>query len=77
MALYVKQQQQRTQYQDKLAAELQERAKQKAASELPDGVDDSRYVENTRQTGRHAWVWGIVAVVAIGAVIWLIVQASS
>jgi len=77
MALYVKQQEQRSQLQDKLAAELQERAKLKAAGELPDGVEDSRYIENTRQTSRLAWLWGIVALAAVGAVIWLVIQASS
>ena len=78
MGLYVKQSDTRSQLQEKLAAELQERARAKAKeAELPDGVDDSAYIEGTKKTTTLALVWLIVAVLAIAAVIWLIVVATT
>ncbi len=70
MALYVKQSDTRSQLQEKLAAELQEKARAKAKeAELPDGVDDSAYIEGTKKTTTLAWAWALIAVAAIGVVI--------
>ena len=76
MGLYVKQSDTRSQLQEKLAQELQDRAREKAKqADLPDGVDDSAYIEGTSFTSKHGWVWiVIIAVVVIGA-IWLIVTS--
>ena len=74
MGLYVKQSDTRSQLQDKLAAELQERARAKAKeSELPDGVDDSAYIEGTKRTSSLAWVWLLIFAAMLGIAIWLIV----
>ena len=73
MGLYVKQSDTRSQLQEKLAQELQDRAREKVKeAELPDGVDDSAYIEGTKVTTSLAWVWAIVAVAFIGVIIWLI-----
>lgn len=78
MALYVKQSDTRSQLQEKLAAELQEKARKKAKeAELPDGVDDSAYIEGTKKTTTLAWAWGIIVLLAIGAVVWLLIVAAS
>jgi len=78
MALYVKQSDTRSQLQEKLAAELQEKARAKAKeAELPDGVDDSAYIEGTKRTTSLAWAWLIIAALAIGVVIWLLVIAAT
>lgn len=72
MALFIRQNDDRTELQQRLATELQERAKKRAtAAELPDGVDDSQYIKGTRQTTNLAWVWILIVVLAIGGLIWL------
>jgi hypothetical protein len=78
MALYVKQSDTRSQLQEKLAAELQEKARKKAKeAELPDGVDDSAYIEGTKKTTTLAWAWGVIVLLAIGVIVWLLIVASS
>ncbi len=77
MSLYLRQQNTRSDLQDKLAKELQERAKQKATeAERPDGVDDSRYIEGTKKTTSLAWVWALIGLAIIGIVIWLLIGTA-
>lgn len=78
MGLYVKQSDTRSQLQDKLAAELQERARAKAKdAELPDGVSDSAYIEGTKATSSLAWVWLLIFAAMLGIAIWFIVLIVS
>lgn len=79
MALFIRQSDERSKLQERLAAELQERAKQKAAlNDRPDGVDDSRYMQGTKQTSRLAGVWILVIIIAAVAFVWLtILNATS
>lgn len=73
MALFIKQQDDRTELQNRLAIELQERAKQRAKdADLPDGVSDSQYIEDTKQTTSLAWVWAILIIITAVIIIWLI-----
>ena len=77
MALFVRQDENRSELQKRLATELQERAKQKAKEvERPDGVDDSQFIKGTKQTTSLAWVWILIAIAIIGLVIWLIATSS-
>lgn len=72
MALFIRQNDDRTELQGRIAAELQERAKQRAAlANRPDGVEDSQYIKGTKQTTSLAWVWILIVILAIGAYIWL------
>lgn len=75
MALFVNQENTRTKLQQKIAADLAEKAKKKVteAAGQPDGVEDSAYMENTKQTTPLAWLWAIVAVVVVAIVLWLVV----
>jgi len=74
MGLYVKQSDTRSQLQEKLAQELQDRAREKAKqADLPDGVDDSAYIENTSLTSKFGWVWIVIIAAVIIAAIWLLV----
>jgi len=78
MALFVNQNSNRTKLQEKLAAELQEKAKQKAAKgevEAPDGVRDSAYLQGTKETTSLAWLWLLVILAGTGAAIWLVIVA--
>lgn len=76
MALFMNQQNERTELQKRIAAELAEKAKKKsldADRERPDGVTDSAYLEKTKTTTSLAWVWMLILVAAIGVAIWLVV----
>jgi len=78
MALFVRQDENRSELQQRLATELQERARAKAKqAEQPDGVTDSAYIKGTKETTSLAWVWAIIAVLAIGVVIFLMITSGS
>jgi len=77
MALFVRQDENRSELQKRLATELQDRAKKKAEeAELPDGVTDSQFIKGTKETTSLLWLWLVLAALAIGAIIFLIVQTS-
>ena len=74
MALFINQNSNRTKLQEKLAAELQEKAKKRAELEntdLPDGVTDSAYLKGTKQTTSLAWVWVLIVLFVIGLIVYL------
>lgn len=76
MALYVRQNENRSKLQERLAAELQEKAKARVEETTrPDGVDDSRYMEGTKKTTSLAWIWLVIILFVIGAIIFLIVSS--
>lgn len=68
----------RSELQQKVAAELTERARKKTeAADLPDGVDDSAYLKDTKTTTGLLGVWiGIAAAAAILLIIFVIVKAQ-
>ncbi len=79
MALFVNQESNRSKLQERLAAELSEKAKKRAqdeAANLPDGVTDSNYLKNTKQTTSLAWVWALLGFAAIGVIIYFVIQSS-
>jgi hypothetical protein len=79
MGIIVNQEDNRTELQKRIAAEMSDKAKKKSEprTDSPDGVDDSRYIENTTQTTSHAWIWiALIAVLAIGAVVYFIVGGN-
>lgn len=67
MGLFVNQNSNRSKLQERLAAELAEKAKKKAELENtpPDGVDDSRYIEGTKKTTSLAGVWIAIVVITV------------
>jgi len=72
MALFIRQDENRSQLQERLSAELQERAKERdKIDNHPDGVTDSEYMKNTSQTSSMAWLWIVLVVVVLGVIIWL------
>ena len=66
MGLFVNQQDQRSELQERIAAELREKAKASSLQEKAtiDGVDDIRYLEGTKQTTTLAWAWILIAIMA-------------
>lgn len=70
MGLFIRQDSNRTELQERLAAELQEKAKRRQELDdknTPDGVTDSNYLKDTKKTTSLAWVWVliIIAVIAV------------
>jgi hypothetical protein len=78
MALFIKQNEDRSKLQERLAAELQERAKKRAEHDvtLPDGVEDSQYVKGTKTTTSLAWVWVVIVIAAVAALIFVAVSGQ-
>lgn len=78
MALFVRQDQERSELQQRLAAELREKAKKRAEEEdkRPDGVEDSAYLNGTKTTTSLAWVWILIVILAIVAVIIVAMKVS-
>jgi hypothetical protein len=73
MSLYLKQNETRSQLQEKLAKELQDRAKEKAKTfDQPDGVTDSQYLKDTKQTTSLAWAWVAIVIAVVVLAIWII-----
>ena len=78
MALFIRQDDQRSELQKKLAAEMQARSEAKSKlTDRPDGVDDSQYIKNTKTTTSLAWIWILIIAVAVGIAIWLSVLSMS
>lgn len=76
MSLYLRQTDTQSDLQKQISKDLQEKAKKKALeADRPDGVTDSAYIKNTKQTTTLAWVWGLVALAAVGVIVWLFVAS--
>jgi len=74
MALFVRQNENQTEFQKRIAAELQDKARKQSEFDQPDHVDDSRYIENSKKTTSLAWVWLLIVIGIIGAAIIIILK---
>ncbi len=75
MALFINQDENRSELQNRIAAELQEKARKKAQqSSLPDGVEDSQYIRGTRQTKSRSWIYGIFFLLVVAIVIFILIS---
>ena len=76
MGLFVNQQDQRSELQERIAAELGEKAKASSLQEKAtmDGVDDIRYLEGTKQTTTLAWVCILMAIMAGAVIVMFLMQ---
>jgi type VI protein secretion system component VasF len=78
MALFVRQDENRSELQQRLATELQDRAKKKAEeAERPDGVTDSQYLKGTKEGSSLLWVWLVIGALVVVVAIFLIVKTSA
>mgnify|MGYP000867967334 CR=1 FL=1 len=72
MALFIRQDDNRSKLQERLVAELQERAKKNAGTgDIVDGVQDSRMLEDTKTTTSLAWIWVLVVLFIVAGAVWL------
>lgn len=76
MGLFVNQQDQRSELQERIAAELREKAKASSLQEKAtmDGVEDIRYLEDTKQTTTLAWTWILIAIMAGAVIVMFLMQ---
>ena len=76
MGLFVNQQDQRSELQERIAAELREKAKASSLQEKAtmDCVDDIRYLEDTKQTTTLAWTWILIAIMAGAVIVMFLMQ---
>lgn len=73
MALFINQDDKRSELQSRLAAELREKAKQRSdLMDRPDGIIDSQYIKDTKTTTSLAWVWILTIIVFAAIFVWLI-----
>ena len=78
MALFIRQDDERSQLQKQVAAELQRKVKESSQmTDRPDGVDDSQYIKGTKKTTSLAWLWAFIVVIFCGVIIWLTVLSMS
>jgi hypothetical protein len=62
MGILIKQDDNRSQYQERIAAELRERAKRQAAGSEPlDQTKQSNYIKDTSEFSGRLWLWLIGA----------------
>jgi len=79
MGIIVNQEDNRTELQKRIATQLNDKAKKKhePMGDMPDGVEDSAYIEGTKQTTSLAWIWIlIVAFVVVGMVVYFIMGGN-
>lgn len=61
MGLFIRQNDNRSQLQERLAAELREKARARATGGDPvDLTENSNYLKNTEITSKRAWIWFVV-----------------
>ena len=78
MGLFISQKDERSELQQRIAADLQQKAKQSSQkADMPDGVNDSQYIKGTKTTTSLAWVWVVIGVIFVGIIIWLTVLSLS
>ena len=74
MGILVRQNDNRSQLQERLAAELREKAKLQAGSAEPlDQSKQSNYLKDTEQTSDRAWLWFLLGGVIVLAFIVFII----
>lgn len=72
MGLFIRQDDNRSELQRRVAAELSEKARKRAELEnqpQPDGVNDSAYVKDTQGTSKYAWIWILLIFVGVVAIV--------
>ena len=75
MGILVNQKDQRTELQEKIAADLRAKIGQTVgAGDERDEIADSKYMEGTKQTTTLAWAWILIAVMAAVVVTLFLMQ---
>ena len=76
MALFINQDEDRTELQKRLATELQEKMKLKdIETDLPDGVDDSQYIKGTQKSNKFTFLWFILILIIVAVIVYLTIES--
>jgi hypothetical protein len=77
MALFIRQNEERSQLQERLAAELQEKARKRAETDNQlDDIDNLNYLKGTKRTTSLAWVWMVIVGLGIAALVMIMMRAN-
>lgn len=77
MALFIRQNEDRSKLQERLAAELQERQTQKDIKTKDfNGVEDSAYLKDTKDASSLTWVWIVIFVVIGGLALYYVYRGT-
>lgn len=78
MALFLGQQDKRSELQEKIAADLRVKMQQSKLREdaMIDGVEDTKYLEDTKTIPATTWAWLILAIIMAGVVIVFLAQGN-
>lgn len=76
MGLFLNQQDKRSELQERIAADLREKALRNSKDDKPewDGSKDIRYLEGTKETTSLGWAWILIVLIALGIAIAFIVM---
>ena len=69
MALFIRQNEERSKLQERLAAELQERTMKTQQIDTQDTLEKQAYLKDTKKTNAYAWLWVVGIIAAIIAVL--------
>ena len=76
MGLFMNQEDDRSELQQRISAGLQEKARVRAELEnkpLPDGIKDSQYIKDFTGTSRYLWFWiALALIIVVGVVIFMV-----
>ena len=65
MGIMVQKNEDNSKLNDMINADLRERAERTSKEMDPEYVEDSDYAKNLKKTGRFAWVWAVLIILAI------------
>ena len=65
MGIMVQKNEDNSKLNDMINADLRERAERTSKQMDPDYVEDSDYTKDLKKTGRFAWVWAVLIILAI------------
>ena len=64
MAVIVSKDQEQSKLQERIGADLRNRAQSSAAGAAPDFAEDSEYAKDLEKTGRFSWIWLVLIILA-------------
>lgn len=54
---------------ERITADLRERAQKSALGSDPDLVEDSDYTRDLKKTGKYTWIWVVLIILAIASLV--------
>ena len=79
MGLFLNQQDKRSELQERIAADLREKAMRTSKTEDSDWdvAKDAAYLEDTKETTSLGWAWIVITILALGVIISFIILGTN